>query len=214
MFNPANIKREPEPKPPLILIYAQNGVGKSSFLLSVPGIIVADIEGKLNASTVARFVPTTYKEFKGWLEWMLNEEKIDFKAIGIDSIDWLESLIHKKICTDTGAATITDPYTKATGYGNGYILAANIMRNEVIVLLEQIRDKHNVPVIMVCHATVVTCKDPDIEPYDVHELKLHDKIRAVISERVEAKIYAKILRKRDDKGDYLPAKERELSGFP
>jgi hypothetical protein len=214
MFNPSNIKTKAEPKPPLMLIYAQNGVGKSSFLKSVPGIMVADIEGKLNNTELARFTPENYEEFKGWLEWLLAQDKIDYKAIGVDTIDWLEMLVHKKICTDSGAKTITDPYVKATGYGNGYILAANMMKNEIIPLFEQIRDKHNTPIILTCHASIVTCKDPDIEPYDVHELKLQDKMRAVISERMEAKVYAKIVRERDDKGNYLPAKEREFIAAP
>jgi len=213
-FDPNKIETKPVSKAPLILIYAANGIGKSSFLQSVPGIMVADIEGKLNNTNVTRFRPDNYDEFKSWLEWCLSQDEPSFKAIGVDSIDWLETLVHQKICADTGAKTITDPFVKATSFGNGYILAANMIKGEILPLLEQIRDKHNTPIVMVCHAAIVTRKDPDVEPYDVHELKLHEKLRSVISERVEAKIYGKLNYNVDQNGKLLPTEERLFIAVP
>jgi hypothetical protein len=214
-FNPNLITKKVEPKPPLMLIYAKNGIGKSSFLKSIEGAFVIDIENKLNnTDKVSRYVPETYEDVVEALTYVLNQEKNEYKAIAIDSLDWLEGLIHKKICKDTGAKTISDPYVKATGYGNGYIMAANLARNEILPLCEDIRNKHNVPVVMVCHAAIVVCKDPDIEPYDVHELKLHDKLRSVISERVEAKVYAKLRMNIDQNGKAVPTEERILITTP
>lgn len=213
-FNPEMIQREPKRKAPIVLIYAANGVGKSSFLQSVPDIMVADIEGKLNATSIMRFKPECYDDVKEWLRWCIDQEDPEFGAIGIDSIDWLEALIHKHICQEVGASSISDPHTKATGFGNGYILAANIMKNDLIPLLEDLRDKHNVPIIMVCHAQITTRRDPDIEPYDVHELKLHDKMRTVISERVEAKMYGKLYSNVDQNGKLVPTTERIFVATP
>ena len=214
-FNPSNIKQTKEPKPPLMLIYAKPGVGKSSFIKSINGSFVFDIENKLNeADNISRYVPESYEDLLEGLRFLYAQDKLEYKAVCIDSLDWFESLIHKKVCNDVSAKTISDPYVKATGYGNGYILAANMMKNEIIPGLEAIRNKHNVPIIMVCHATVVVCKDPDVEPYDVHELKLHERLRTVITERVEAKVFMKIVQNKDQDGNLLPTDERMLIATP
>lgn len=209
MFNPTDIKTMAEAKAPLILVYSKHGVGKSSFLASIPKVFAIDFEGKLNKfEQLMRYTPKNFEDFRGILEWLLAQEKPEFKAVAIDTVDWLEMLIHQHICAGTGAKTINDPHVKATTFGNGYIMAANTFRYEVLPLLEAIRDKFNIPIVFTCHATVITSKDPDSEPFDIHELKLHEKLRAVISERVEAKIYAKLKQNVDQNGKPLPSKER------
>ncbi len=209
MFNPTDIKTAAEPKAPIVLVYAKNGVGKSSFLASIPKVFAIDIEGKLNKfDQLMRYTPKDYEDFKGVLDWIIAQEKVDFKALAIDTVDWLEMLMHQYICRENKAKTINDPRVQATTFGNGYIIAANMWKGEVLPLLEAIRDKFNTPIVLTCHAAVVTSKDPDSEPFDIHELKLHEKLRSVISERVEAKIYAKLQQNVDQNGKPLPSKER------
>ena len=214
MFDPSMLESVAIPKAPIVLLYAENGVGKSTFLTTIPHIIVADIEGKLNNTNVARFTPGNYEQFKTWLEWLLFQDKLEFKAVGIDSADWLLSLIDGFICKNTGASSISDPYVKATGFSNGYIMAANILKNDVLRLIAEIRDKHNVPFIIVCHAHIVKREDPDVDPYDQYDLKLEKRSAAILSERVEAKVFAKIIREKDAKGNLIPTDKRAFICSP
>jgi hypothetical protein len=87
----------------------------------------------------------------------------------LDSADWLEHLIHKKICKDDNVKTIE---LAAGGYGKGYTLATNYWR-EILKLLNYLNTEKNMIVGIICHSVVVPFNDPMHEPYDRFEMKLH-----------------------------------------
>jgi hypothetical protein len=99
----------------------------------------------------------------------LQTQPHQFKTIVLDSGDWMESLIHKKICSDDNVKSIA---LAGGGYGNGYNLAMGLWE-KVITSLDDLNMRLGMIVIVICHSAVVSIKSPDTEAYDISTLKLH-----------------------------------------
>jgi ABC-type branched-subunit amino acid transport system ATPase component len=80
------------PLPPATLIYGPNGVGKTTFLSMAEKPVMIDIEGGKGALNVASFPrATSWEMVRAQLGELCTEEH-EFKTLGIDTIDWLETL--------------------------------------------------------------------------------------------------------------------------
>ena len=80
------ITRGKTPKPPIILLYGQEGVGKSTFAAKAPNTIFIPTEDGLNEIDCAKFpISKSYGEFKEKL-LALRDEEHEFQTLAIDSI--------------------------------------------------------------------------------------------------------------------------------
>ena len=116
-----NIRRGRESKPPRILAYGVEGVGKSTFAAAAPNPIFVQTEDGLGEIDTAKFpVAGNYDDVKNALA-ALRDEPHGFQTVVLDSADWLERLIWDKVCKDFGVRSIE----KADGgYGKGYVRAS------------------------------------------------------------------------------------------
>ena len=98
-FKLSDIKEKIERKPPRILIHGTAGLGKTTLAASIPGVIFIQTEdGLAGVADVPHFpLAKSYDDVMSALHELANE-KHQFKAIAIDSLDWLESLIWQKVC--------------------------------------------------------------------------------------------------------------------
>lgn len=170
------------------LFYGPEGVGKSSLLADVDGLLLGDIEGGSDNIDVPRYtfrdgegghVPKTFKEVLGMAS-DINENATEYlragyRALGLDTTDALEALIHAHICQVHGESSV-----ESFGYGKGYNVALDEMRR-FIELLDQIRSK-GIAIVMVGHAIVKTFKNPEGEDYDRYQLRMHDKMAGLLKE--------------------------------
>ena len=133
------------PKPPIILLYGQEGVGKSTFAAKAPKTVFIPTEDGLNEIDCAKF-PTvkTYPEFLATLKAVLNEEH-DFETLAVDSISATERMLFKYVCERHGVETIQQANG---GYGKGYTEYTNRW-GEVLEILSAIREKRNMSIILV-----------------------------------------------------------------
>ena len=178
-------------RPPAIVVYGKPGVGKSTFAAGVEKAFYMDIEkgaGYINGITM-RKCPETFTDVLGWLDSLLTG-KHDYKAIVIDSADWLESLIHKKVCKDSNAKSIADKYNDVTSYGNGHIAALNMMI-QVRDKLDLLRDQRGMIVIITAHTLSKSVDDPIDGGHDEHALKLHWRTAAALVEWADTVLMAK-----------------------
>lgn len=159
--------------PPRLLVHGGEKVGKSSFAAQADGALFLPTEEGLKGLDANALVfegkprLETFDEFDQALTYA-EENLNDFETLVIDSADWLESLIHKKICEDHDVASIE---LAAGGYGKGYIEATNAWR-WILQRLDAINHKGK-GVILICHSKAVLFNDPLSEPYDKWQLKLH-----------------------------------------
>ena len=174
-------------RPVSILLYGPGGVGKSSFGSQAPNPIFLGPENGTDELDVARFNDiTSYDKIDSALDELLKENH-DFKTLVVDSVDWIEPLIYRKVAQKYRVDTIDKA---AGGFGKGYTDAFNIWTG-FVEKIEQIRIKKNMNIILIGHSEVVTFNDPQTNaPYDRYQLKLHKKTSAYLREYVSAVLFA------------------------
>ena len=113
--------------PPRMIIHGGAMVGKSTFCSQAPRpIFLPTEEGLKGLSTNALTMQgktrlETYEEFLAALTFAENN-LANFDSLVIDSADWLEALIHDKICRDSKKPNIAEA---KGGFGKGYIESLN-----------------------------------------------------------------------------------------
>lgn len=181
-----NIQSGRESRPPRIMIYGSEGVGKSSFSAAAPEAIFIQTEdglGEINCHKfpLAKSVSEVVAELTA-----LRDEQHDFQTVVIDSADWLERLIFDEVCREYGVRSIE----KADGgYGRGYTHALTHWR-KIVALLEDLRDKRGMVVILVAHAKIERFEDPENAAYDRYTPRLHKHACGLLSEWVDAVLFA------------------------
>ena len=156
--------------PPRFILHGAEKIGKSTFFSNAPEPIfiqtetgLANIDAK--AFPHARALQDVFEQLG-----VLAESDHAFKTVVIDSLDWLESLIHKQVCVDFDVTTIE---LAAGGFGKGYGEAL-IYWQRIIDTLEHLQIEKNMNIGLICHSRIVTINDPDFESYDRWAMKLHE----------------------------------------
>lgn len=178
-------------KPPRILIYGPQGLGKSTFGSKAKKPVFIQTEDGLDAINVPAFpLAKTYADVKQQLTELCNQDH-DFETLVIDSLDWLEPLIWQELMqtrpTDEKGRQIKsiDDY----GYGKGYVYAMDYW-NEYIRAVNYLRNERNMMVIQTAHAHVRRFDNPETDAYDRYEIKLHKSAAAKIQEHCDMVLFA------------------------
>lgn len=171
-----SIKRGVRLKPTIDLIYAPQGMGKTTFAAGAPNPIFIQTEDGLGLLDSATFgLLKSYGEVISALQ-VLATTTHDFRTVIVDSAGWLEPLIWAETCRRMGWVDIEAP-----GYGKGPVAAAAEWR-VVLEGLSYLRDECNMGVIILAHSQVKTQHPPDGEDYDRYQPKLHERATAMLQE--------------------------------
>ena len=181
-----NIQTGRENKPPRIMVYGQEGVGKSTLGASAPDPIFIQTEDGLGEIDTCKFpLAGSLSDVLAELT-ALRDEEHNFRTVVIDSLDWLERLIFDEVCKEFGVRSIE----KADGgYGKGYVDALVHWR-KVLALLDDLRNKRGMMIILLAHAKVERFEDPENTAYDRYAPRLHKHAARLISEWVDAVLFA------------------------
>lgn len=203
------IKRGLVRRPQKVVLYAPEGIGKSSIASQLPSPLFIDLEQGTHHLDVARVEPSTLAEVEDLLV-ALAYRKVDgdFKTLVIDTIDWLEELVIKQVCTDAQKKSIED-----FGYGKGYVHLAEKM-STVLDKLDRVASA-GMDVVLLAHSQVKKFEQPDdAKAYDRYELKLAKSIGPLVKEWCDALLFAnwKTNVKQPDEGKAkgVGGKERKL----
>jgi len=163
-------------KPPRITIYGTEGIGKTTLAASAPNPVFLDVEdGRQSVSDSVGWKITSFDECMEALGVLYTDEH-DYQTVVIDSFDWLERLIWKKVCKDENVKSIED-----IGFGKGYVAAANYWV-ELCNGLNALRDEKGMISIRLGHSIIQRFDPPDGEPYDRYQIKLHKTASAILRE--------------------------------
>ncbi len=174
--------------PPRILIYGEPKKGKSTFGFQAPNPVFIQTEDGLEGMPNAKAFPiaTSFEDVIKYMAELYNEEH-EFNTLVVDSLDWLETLIHNKICDEKRVKSIAD-----IGYGAGYTAALAYWR-EYISMINQLREHKNMMIVQIAHSQIADYKSPEAEAYSKHVIKMHKGAAAYIKERSDIIIFVNTL---------------------
>lgn len=175
-FNLQSIQRTKRMRAPKIVIAGPGKIGKTTFAAHAPnavGILTEDGADAVDASAFP--LCKTLDDVYSAIATLLKEEH-GFETVFLDSLDWLEPLLHNHVC-----AANKWPNIEAPGYGKGYIAAAEEWRN-LLSGFEALRQQKNMAVILIAHDKIKRFESPLHDGYDQYTLKLHDRAAALVME--------------------------------
>lgn len=181
-----------QPKPPRLLLYGTEGIGKTTFGASLPSPIFIDAEGGSDHVSAARFPRLgSYGEIMVALTELFQTEH-SFQSLVIDTADWLEDLINAETIrrhpvTSKGRAV---RHLRDYGWGDGYQYALSIW-SEFLAGLDALRDRGMI-ICILAHYHVRTIKAPDLDDYDTYTLKMSNRqVSEYLVQWADAVLFAK-----------------------
>jgi len=148
-------------------------------------IFIQTEDGLAGVADVPHFpLAKSYDDVMSALHELANE-KHQFKALAIDSLDWLEALIWQKVCENEKVDSIDN-----IAYGKGYKLAV-LLWQKYIDYLNQLRSEKNMIVMQLAHTSIRTFYPPDGESYDRYEIALHKAASAKLQEHSDIVAFGK-----------------------
>ena len=181
-----NVIKGRQPVPPRLMIYGSEGVGKSTFAANAPKAVFIQTEDGLSEIDCARLpLVVSFEELLTQLKAVRDEEH-DYQTLCLDSLDWTERLVWDRVCADYGVKCIE----KADGgYGKGYTHALTYWR-QIISLLNEIRARRSMAVVLIAHSKVERFEDPEHASYDRYTPRLHKAACSLVCEWVDAVLFA------------------------
>ena len=183
-------------QPRRTLLYGVHGVGKSEFASQAPGCVFLNLEDGLNdINCESSGVLSSFEQIMDALRW-LAESDHGYQNVCIDSVDWLEMMIHKEVAHKAGKPSIAD-----IGYGAGYKQALALW-DRVLFALEWLRKEKGIGVILLAHADIKKFSSPEQDSYDRYQPALHDLGSALWREYVDECMFAsyRVYTRKEDQG--------------
>lgn len=170
--------------PQKVVVYGVPGVGKTTFAATWPNPILLRTEDGAGALDVPTFpkVAASTDDLKNAI-LSLHRGKHDFKTLILDSLDWTEPLIWRRVCQQGGKENIED-----FGFGKGYVKVDDKWR-AIQAMLDKLRLVQAMHIVCIAHAVPVTFDPPDSDSYLRYSLKLHKRAAALWMEWAEMTLF-------------------------
>jgi hypothetical protein len=168
------------------VLYGVESVGKTTFGDNLPDPVFVGPE-KTQKIKGGRFPrPTSWDDFLSQLRDLFDPH-YTYKSVVVDSLDHLEQMIIEKIKLDYKVTVVTDAAGK---YGN-WVGVAQRHWLDMLSLLEGLREKKSMNVLMIAHYHIKVFNDPlTTLPYDRYQMKVNEKCAAIIREAVDFVFFA------------------------
>ena len=171
-----------------LVIYAVEGIGKSTFASQFPNPLFIDTEGSTNAMNVRRLpAPNSWQMLLQEVQYVRDTPGL-CSTLVIDTIDWAERLCIDEVCKTHQKNGIED-----FGYGAGYTYVYEAFGKLLNLLSDVVENQINV--VLVAHSMIRKFEQPDeAAPYDRYQLKLIDtpkkSVANMVKEWADAVIFA------------------------
>jgi hypothetical protein len=179
--------------PTRVAVHGPEGTGKTTLAAYFPRPLFIGAEQGIPRDlgfSVPMISPRTWLDVFDIVGSLTNDQH-DHQTAVLDTVDWVEPLIHKFVCErDTGRSTEMNPKGRPLisiedyGFGKGFLAAEEEFR-KLIGVLDILQYKRGMHVVMLAHSKVVTFKNPSGPDFDRWELKCHHRIGSVVKEWVE-----------------------------
>jgi len=179
-------------KPRRTLLYGVHGIGKSTWAAQAPNCLFLNLEDGLDdidcqrTEHIKALQPDALVSGPSVNEVLIHlaTEEHDFKTLAVDSIDWLEGLIHAQVARDAGKDSIAD-----IGFGKGYEAALKYW-DDFILKLDWLRKEKGMQIILLAHSAIVKHSDPETDSFDRYQPALHKTASAMLQEWCDEVLFA------------------------
>ncbi len=185
-MNLGSIVRKVERKSDRILLVGTEGVGKTTFAAEAPNPVFLCAEDGIPPmlGEVSRFpTPESLTDVLDAIRALIKEDH-DRTTLVVDTIDWLEPLIWRELCTRNSWADIEAP-----GYGKGFTAAAEEWR-KFLGACDALRQRKGMEIILLAHASIRTFQNPAGGDYARYECKLNKSAAALVKEWADVNLFA------------------------
>lgn len=171
-----------------LVLYAVEGIGKSTFASQFPNPLFIDTEGSTNTMNVRRLpAPNSWQMLLQEVQYVRDTSGLCATLV-IDTIDWAERLCIDEVCKTHQKNGIED-----FGYGAGYTYVYEAFGKLLNLLSDVVENQINV--VLVAHSMIRKFEQPDeAAPYDRYQLKLIDtpkkSVANMVKEWADAVIFA------------------------
>lgn len=174
--------------PPRLVIYGPEGVGKTTLAAQLRNPVFIAAEDGL-PSGLAALRPTNYAEVLQCIEVLLNGQH-DYQNVVIDSATMVEPWLHDHVVAtvpnEKGAMVQN---LLAYGYNKGFDHAEKEWRTTLLAGLTALRDVRGMGVCLIAHVHTERVENPETDPYDRFQIKVHKKAAAAICEWADAVLF-------------------------
>ena len=171
------------------LVYGPEGIGKSTFVSKIPGIVFIDTEGSTSELDVSRLpVPTSWQMLLDEVDYAASHVS-EVPALVIDTGDWAERLCLDHVLNTHPVNGQPMKSIEDAGYGKGYVY----LYEEFGKLLNKMlaMSDHGQHVGFTAHAMMRKFELPDeLGSYDRWELKMSKKVAPLLKEWSSLMLFA------------------------
>lgn len=200
-FSMNDITKGVQKMPRKVIIYGPPKLGKSTLAGATKSALMIPTEDRVAHIKCDKTpVVQKYSEIMDVFNFLLTEKKHPYKRVIVDSLDWLEPILHRHICESKGFKTITDDHNKETAFQKGLKYHAVEGWKTFLHNCDVLRE-NGFDVIIVAHSHTITVNPPTSDSYDKSVLKIDKNALSVIEEWADVIAFytQEIFVKTDDK---------------
>jgi len=185
------------PRPRRTVLYGTHGIGKTTWGAAWPSPLILPTEDG-NADIDCAALPLIVDPAEVWeaaRELSNPTEPHPFKTAVLDSADWLERLIWKRLCHDEDKNSIED-----FGFGKGHTKTAEKLA-PILSAFNGCRDA-GLHVVILAHCEIRKVEKPTGESYGCYQPKLNKASAALLQEWADEVLFAdyEIMTRTKDEG--------------
>lgn len=180
-FDPRSIRQGRQTAPRKIVIYGAPKMGKSSLAASAPDCLLIPTEDRVKHIDCAKTdVVRSFDEIMDVFEYLMQGSP--YKSVIIDSLDWMEPMLHSYICKKKGFKSLFDDHDKDVNYGKGLKVHATEGWKMFLQNCDILREQQNMSIILVAHSSIEKISPPDGDAFDRYTMKIDKNAVAVVEE--------------------------------
>jgi hypothetical protein len=173
-------------KPLALLVYADRGLGKTTFPMKAQKPIYITSEEN-DEYDIARLQPQTWDQLLGYMK-AIRDDKHDYKTLVIDTLDTFEKIAQAVVLSGKNAGKTM--VTAHGGYSKAYELQAKMFTDLLNDYIKPIRDKRKMNVVILAHAEKIKHEDPITSTsHDQYVVAIHKKHKPLYENWVSAILF-------------------------
>jgi hypothetical protein len=179
-------------------IHSVEGFGKTTLAAHFPAPVF--LASERFAPRDLAFRPKRFPHVTKWADVFaavasLTNDQHDRETLVIDTVDWMEPLIHRFVCErDSGRKSELNKggheliSIEDYGYGKGYVAAHEEFRL-LVSALDMLQEKRAMHVVLLMHSQVKKFDNPSGVNFDRWEPKMHQRISRTVVEWCENVVF-------------------------